>query len=97
MKKNRKNQTYTSQKQNYFVLRPNPIFYGNRKIEDEIMVIEDHPQKTTSHDWLSMDLEHAKHAWFIPDTQSERRIRYRRLNKMRFRRILDFKKLGLPK
>lgn len=45
MKKNRKNQTYTSQKQNYFVLRPNPIFYGNRKIEDEIMVIEDHPKK----------------------------------------------------
>lgn len=75
------------------ILTPPTEYYNGKKIEFQNFVLDENSKGTSYQDWLKMDMEHSKNAWYIADTESETRIKRRRINRKRVRNFLDFRKL----
>lgn len=75
------------------ILTPPAVYYNGQEIEFHTFVLDENSKSTSYQDWLKMDLEHSKNAWYIPDNESETRTKCRRINRNRVRNFLDFRKL----
>ncbi|ROI09414.1 hypothetical protein EGH90_04405 [Kaistella haifensis] len=84
---------YSTPVLNPSILTPPAVYYNGQEIEFLTFVLDENSKSTSYQDWLKMDMEHSKNAWYIADTESETRIKRRRINRNRVRNFLDFRKL----
>lgn len=85
--------TYLIGSSNPSILTPPTEYYNGQKIEFRTFVLDENSNSTSYQDWLKMDMEHSKNAWYIPDTESETRIKRRRINRKQVRNFLEFRNL----
>ena len=91
--KNQPVKAYPTPILNPSILTPPAVYYNGKKIEFHTFVLDENSKGTSYQDWLKMDMEHSKNAWSIADTESETRIKRRRINRKQVRNFLDIRNL----